>query len=761
VDHYQTESPNDIREYFRVLRTRKWSIILVTVLLTGSAFFFSLRQTPMYQGTAQVLVQPFATGPVAPVAPNLDTERQLVGTVSVAELAADTLNTDRTPEALIGDLDVEVIPDTEILRIKFMDPDPEFAAAGANGFAHAYIDFRREEAEQALVARAADIQSRMDRIGEQIDEVQADIDGTENQQTREDLNAQLDTLRATQVVLQSQLLELDPGRAITEGGGKIVQEARVPRRPASPNHVRTSALALLAGLALGTGLAFLRERLDDSIRDRQELERRLGAPVLANVPHVAKWRRREETHLIALTDPKNPVSEAYRTLRTNIQFLASKGDIRTILVTSSTAGEGKSATAANLAVVMAQAGRRVVLVSADLRRPRLHRFLGIPNRPGLSLVLSGSASIVNAVQETEVPSLRVIPSGPVPPNPAELLSSDRMDEVLETLRALADLVVIDTPPVLAVADASILAPRVDGTLFVVDAETASRSATQQSRDQMANAGARVLGAVLNRFNLAQGATYPYYYYYYYSQAAAAAEEGAAEEGAAKEGVAEEGVAGESRRERRRRRKAEREEERVARRAERDAERTPELADVAPESAQEPSEERSADLEQAVPVVPPTSQIVPEEQLTVEAVEELADASIAEAFSRDHLTEGLAETSIDEPEAAAEEPPPPSIWDTPPARSAEHSEPAAPGIWNDARSAPPADGDSVEPGPEQSIWGNVDVTSREPTLSPSTGQPDLSGSANGERKETRRERRRRRKAEKARARAFGFDPDSRE
>ncbi len=296
--------------------------------------------------------------------------------------------------------------------------------------------------------------------------------------------------------------------------GDIVQPATLPSSPSSPSHVRDGALGLIVGLALGTGWALLRERLDDRIKSQSELERRLGAPVLAAVSHVPAWRDAGDAVVVTLTDPKSPVSEAYRTLRTNLQFLASKQDLRTIVITSPTAGDGKTATAVNLAVAMAQADQRVVVVSADLRRPRLHRFLDLPNDTGLSLVLSGANEVREAARVPGVRNLRVIPSGPVPPNPAELLQGSRMQEILGQLREFADVVVIDTPPVLAVADASILASRVDGTLLVVNADSASRTATSQARRQLENAGARIIGAVLNNFDPAAADTYPYYYYYY-------------------------------------------------------------------------------------------------------------------------------------------------------------------------------------------------------------------------------------------------------
>jgi protein-tyrosine kinase len=214
-------------------------------------------------------------------------------------------------------------------------------------------------------------------------------------------------------------------------------------------------------------------------------------------------------------DPKNPVSEAYRTLGTNIQYMASQQQLRVLMLTSSMGGEGKSTTTSNLAVVLAQAGKRVILISADLRRPRIHTFFGLRNELGLSNVLSEGATLAQVARDPGVGNLRIVTGGFVPHDPAALLGSQRAARFIESLREVADFVLIDTPPVLAVADASILAPLVDGTVFVLDANHSSRSAMVQSRDQLENAGANVIGIVYNNFDPGQTSAYPYYSSYYY------------------------------------------------------------------------------------------------------------------------------------------------------------------------------------------------------------------------------------------------------
>ncbi|MDP9299900.1 MAG: CpsD/CapB family tyrosine-protein kinase, partial [Actinomycetota bacterium] len=239
----------------------------------------------------------------------------------------------------------------------------------------------------------------------------------------------------------------------------------------------------------------------------------LGAPVLAVVPRVPGWKKKGDTKLISVEQPKASVAESYRTLRTSVLFAAAQRGLKTIMVTSPTAGEGKTTTAANLAVVLADAGKRVILVSSDLRKPRIHKFFGLSNDAGLSSVLAGEVKPWEALADPGREHLRVMSSGPVPAHPAELLQSEQMGELVEELREVADFVILDTAPVLLVADALALAPLVDGVLFVVDAETTHRGAVVQARESLEQVGAPLIGSVLNNFDPSKARAYSYYGYY--------------------------------------------------------------------------------------------------------------------------------------------------------------------------------------------------------------------------------------------------------
>jgi len=215
--------------------------------------------------------------------------------------------------------------------------------------------------------------------------------------------------------------------------------------------------------------------------------------------------------LIVANDPRSPVAEAFRTLRTNIQFKSLDSPVRTILVTSSTAGEGKSTVAANLAVSLAQTGAAVIVVDCDLRNPSLHEIFGVGNDRGLtSLMLAQDTTARDYLQRSEAGSLDVLTSGPLPPNPAELLGSKRMESVVRELRDLVDYVIFDTPPVLAVTDAAVLATKVDGSVLVLSAGKARRDAAKKAKRTLEELSARFLGVVMNNVKMDRETQAGYY-----------------------------------------------------------------------------------------------------------------------------------------------------------------------------------------------------------------------------------------------------------
>ena len=215
--------------------------------------------------------------------------------------------------------------------------------------------------------------------------------------------------------------------------------------------------------------------------------------------------------LITLNNPKSPISEAYRTLRTNIQFSSIDHDIRCIMVTSASPGEGKSTTTANLAVTYAQSDKQVLVIDSDLRKPTMHHTFSVSNRMGISNILTGQSSSKDVIIETGIPNLFLLPSGPIPPNPSEMLASKRMKDLIAELLHHFDYIIIDTPPALAVTDAQIVSTLCDGVLLVIDSESVKSGPALKAKSNLDHVQARILGVVLNNMDRDQK---EYYYYYY-------------------------------------------------------------------------------------------------------------------------------------------------------------------------------------------------------------------------------------------------------
>jgi polysaccharide biosynthesis transport protein len=504
----------DLRDYIDVLRRRKLTVLATTLGVVLTAGIVMFLQTPVYQSEARLTVVPSGALSDDTVLRELvvgereiQTQRELLASVPVASRVIDDLGLASTPQELLGQVDVTAVRDANILEIRASALSPAEASAIAQGFAESYLDFRRQQASGRANEAATELESRIATMRERINELAAERGAAEGgqlaalEEEQEALltelgqaSAQLSGVRATETALAT--------------GGEIIAPADVPESPASPRPLRTGALALVLGAMLGVGLAFVRDFLDDAIRSDDEAVRATGRPVLGHVPNWPSIG--EHKRAVTLTEPSSPAAESYRTLRTNLRYLAVESPIRTLLVTSGQPGEGKTTTSANLAVAAARSGARVLLIAADLRRPKIHELFGISSVGGLTDVLAEDLPLAEAIRDIGVPNLRVIPSGDIPPNPTELLASARMDAFIAQTRDLADLVIYDGPPVLGVADALEIAPRLDATLLVLGAGSSGRSAVRSTATRLAGVGARVAGSVMNR--ISEGDSHYGYYY---------------------------------------------------------------------------------------------------------------------------------------------------------------------------------------------------------------------------------------------------------
>jgi capsular exopolysaccharide synthesis family protein len=501
-----------------VLR-RHWLLIVVFTILAGAAAAtWSYRRTPVYESSSTVVVNASSIGHRQPSgsaeADDMKAQKAIVRSAMVAERAAKALNSSDSPLELLEKVEVEVSRNSSIMVIRFPAATPLAAKEGADAFAIAYLDHRMAQGRKARDARIRSLTAKLDKL-EANSTAQDRVIGDPGSSTRQALEA-----REARSSLNSQMrafrAELGQLAGLTMSPGRQLQRADLPDAPVSPNHPVDMGIGLIVGLFLAVAVAFTRDRSKNQLGGHKEVADSVDQPVLAIIPAVGKWRqrqgalgwrRRDDRSLVMLTDPSSSAAESYRMLRGHVSRLAERLDVKTIMVTSAAMGEGKSTTAANLAVALAESGSQVLLVSADLDRPRIHEFFSLPNTSGLSnLFADRSASQpqqgakqawITARLWSVAPNLLVIPSGPPPPQPSTLLNSDVMRDFLKEQRDLVDFVILDSPPI-EVADSLALAPLVDAVLVVADAKTTDREALGQVRDQFDRIGANVVGTVLTR-----------------------------------------------------------------------------------------------------------------------------------------------------------------------------------------------------------------------------------------------------------------------
>jgi non-specific protein-tyrosine kinase len=501
--------------YWTALWRRKWIIVLTTIVALGIAVAVDHARTPKYSSTAQLLFLSQGSSTAATSASGglatgqISTDIQLVQSTEVQAKAAKILR------SALPTVSVAEIGTTQVAGVTVTSPDKAFAAQAANAYAQAYIDVTTSQyLTSQLVAQTA-LQKQLTTIQGRITTLSGQLNSTvSGSPASASLTSQLSNLYAQQALIEQQIGALQVATSQNSAGGQIVQPATVSSSPSSPKRLRDALIGGAAGLILGIGFALTSDFLDDRIRDKTQLEELIpGIPVLGLIPVIDGWRDRKKPYLVAQTHPKSPPTEAYRGLRTSVQFMALENPTKVLQITSPSAGDGKTTTSANLAWIMAEAGQRVVLVGCDLRRPRIHEFFGLPNDIGFTSVLLGEAELEDAVLRVpNQPRLQLLPTGPVPPNPSELLSSAKTREIFNTLGAYADIVVVDSAPILPVTDAAVLSTNADAVLLVVSSGMDRRRDTIRSIELLKQINAPLVGTVLNR--APETDSYAYYHYGY-------------------------------------------------------------------------------------------------------------------------------------------------------------------------------------------------------------------------------------------------------
>ena len=449
----------DLRDYGRMLRKR-WMMIVACLLLGGAAGYgASALATPIYQAQAQIFVSAQSSGSSLSDANqgSLFTQQrvksyaQIVNTPAVLAPVIASLHLNTTVERLAKQVSATAPLDTVLINVSVDDPSASRARDIVNAVSQEFAD--------------------------QVRQLETPVDG---------------------------------GPAPVKL--TVVKQADLPLAPVSPRTKVNLALGLLLGLAIGVGLAVLRESLDTTIKRVEDLQLITGAGALGMIAFDSDAGKQP---LISGLDPSSQRSESFRTLRTNLQFVDIDHPPRTVVITSAVAGEGKSTTACNLAITLAEAGIRVALVESDLRRPKIADYLGIEGSVGLTSVLIGRATLDDALQTWGRSGLAVLASGPIPPNPSELLGSGHMVALLRQLQQRFDVVIIDAPPLLPVTDAAVLSRICDGAVLVVRYGKTRREQLERTAKALSTVDARILGTVMNMAPTKGPDAYAYGYGYAY------------------------------------------------------------------------------------------------------------------------------------------------------------------------------------------------------------------------------------------------------
>jgi non-specific protein-tyrosine kinase len=571
----------ELRQIFGIVWKWIWLVTLAVVIASTSSFLASKAATPLYRTKTTLMIGRTIQNP-QPNTMDLYASQQLAYTYiqlakrePVLKGAIQSLGLNMNWQALAGQVSASNIPQTQLLEISVVDSDPYRAKVLADAVAQQLIllspsSENKGDTEELAFTKAQldDLKSKIENAQKELTRLRQELDASNSARQIQDLQNQIflqDSKISGWQNTYSQLL-------LTYQGGdvntiSVVEEASIPTYPFSPNTKMNVLTAAAIGLVLAVGGAFLIEYLDDTIKNPEDVTRTTNLPTLGAVPIIEGDDYSKK--LIAVNDPLSPIVESFRILRTNLQFSTVDHQVQTMLVTSPGPSEGKSISLANLAVVLAQSGLSVIVVDTDLRRPTIHKIFDLPNRHGLTdallhikntsdkmqpdrvtatpslasfsgnpalnntispiqpasdqsemqpAIVVASQEVTDYIQDTSVENLRVLTTGPLPPNPAELLGSERLGFLIETLKKHADLLLFDSPPNLVVADAAILSARMDGVIIVHDVGRTRTSEARRAVEELRRGQARLLGVILNRIPRTRGGyNYYYYYYYYYYQ----------------------------------------------------------------------------------------------------------------------------------------------------------------------------------------------------------------------------------------------------
>jgi capsular exopolysaccharide synthesis family protein len=505
----------DIRHYFAVVWHWAWLVGLITLVAGLLTFIISKQITPVYAATTTVLVNEAPSNSKTSDYNSILTSERLTQTYSqimvkqpILSEIIQQLNLDIDITDLEENISVQPVRDTQLINIIVKDHDPLQATLIANTLVTVFTEQIQSMQTARFSSSKQNLQDQLVSIEHQITETNIALNKSSDPATKNQLQVKSDQLQQLYSNLMLSFETVQLSEAESTSTVVSVEPANVPEEAESPKILLNILIVSLAAFILSIGGVFASEALDDTLKTADDVNNLFGLSVLGIISHHSLD---VEGKPITEAEPRSPVSEAFRNIRTNVQYTGVDRHIQTLLVTSPLPGEGKTTVITNLAIVLAQSGLKTTVIDGDMRRPSLHKNLGARNHLGLtSIFVRAGISLDGIIQESRVKNLSLITAGRIPPNPSELLGSQKMHHLIDRLKEEAEIVLIDTPPVLAVTDATVLSPFVDGVIIVMRPGETKLAAARQAVDQLRRVGANLIGVVLNDVNIKR-TKYGYYY----------------------------------------------------------------------------------------------------------------------------------------------------------------------------------------------------------------------------------------------------------
>lgn len=490
--HRETTVPPAFRDFVRVIRRYKWSVLVAVVNVVGLAALLSLTSTPMYRADASILIRPLALDSSgAPTTVNLVTEAEVVQSNVIGERAVELLGLDMSGEDLASGLDADAVEDTEILAISYTADSRGKARERTEAFVTAYLAYRGELRDEAFEEARQDIEAELDALNASLADVQSQLSAASDAEQAQ-LEAQITQITGRIVDRQLELTTVRSRAPV----GEVLRAASVQSDPVSPDPVQDSILGLVVGLLLGLSVAVVRDQLDDRVRSIDDMAAVLDSPASFAVPrHETPGKGGDVASM--RSSMSEAALEAHRALAIEINSTMRLTGARSLLVTGARSGVGASTLTTHLAMTLARSGRRVVVVSADIRDPSVEKLLAVRAKPGLVDVLEGRIALRDAVVATTVQRLYVLPAGSDELRAPELLASEVMERIVPIIEEVADIILYDTPPVGERADALAAAGAV-GRVLVVGTSDVTRPELKSTARQLRQVGAEVVAGVITK-----------------------------------------------------------------------------------------------------------------------------------------------------------------------------------------------------------------------------------------------------------------------